>query len=251
MTNFYTYNGLERQGPFTLEQLRDQKIAPSLMVWKEGFSEWKRADQVPELSILFPKFPDFPEEPRLKATAPQAPESFAYSAGHAVTKRRTWVIAAISILLFVVIAGFVLNKRSQSSMLLQSAGLDFEESRQRNIRSNWNQFIHKGNLTYSAVGLGGIQDLQIEVTNNSDYSLDEVKVEFEYIKANGGSYKREEITLTHLPAHSSRTVSGPNSSRGTSVRAKITSITAKDFNFCYREYGSAVAGMEDPWRCNR
>ena len=42
----------QQQGPFTLEQLRNQPLAPDTLVWKAGMGDWLRADQVPEINEL-------------------------------------------------------------------------------------------------------------------------------------------------------------------------------------------------------
>lgn len=47
---YYTSDGSNRQGPFELEQLASAGLQPHTLVWREGMSEWQRADAMPELA---------------------------------------------------------------------------------------------------------------------------------------------------------------------------------------------------------
>ena len=42
------------EGPYSLSELKkERQITPDTFVWKEGFEQWKRARDVPELKVLF------------------------------------------------------------------------------------------------------------------------------------------------------------------------------------------------------
>lgn len=44
----------KREGPFSFADLRyDKRVTPDTFVWKEGFPEWKKIRDVPELKKLF------------------------------------------------------------------------------------------------------------------------------------------------------------------------------------------------------
>lgn len=44
----------KREGPYSFKDLRcDTRVTPDTLVWKEGFSGWKRIRNVPELKKLF------------------------------------------------------------------------------------------------------------------------------------------------------------------------------------------------------
>ncbi len=46
------FRGVE--GPFTKEQLKkDSRLTPDIYVWREGFEQWKKVKDVPELDDLF------------------------------------------------------------------------------------------------------------------------------------------------------------------------------------------------------
>jgi len=50
----YFYSDGQRQfGPFTFQELADQRISRKTQVWFQGLANWMPAGQVPELSGLF------------------------------------------------------------------------------------------------------------------------------------------------------------------------------------------------------
>lgn len=50
MREYYYLEGAEKMGPFTLEELKAQKINRSTKIWRNPWSDWKPAWQIPELS---------------------------------------------------------------------------------------------------------------------------------------------------------------------------------------------------------
>jgi len=48
--HYYLSDGSERRGPFELEQLASAGLQPHTLVWREGMSQWQRADTMPELA---------------------------------------------------------------------------------------------------------------------------------------------------------------------------------------------------------
>lgn len=51
--------GDKREGPYSFEDLKDDaRITPDTFVWKEGFEDWKKISEVPELKDLFKDGPE-------------------------------------------------------------------------------------------------------------------------------------------------------------------------------------------------
>lgn len=60
---YYILTNGEKQGPFSLEQLREQMITRETMVWRAGLEEWMPACKVYELADLLRELPpDIPQE---------------------------------------------------------------------------------------------------------------------------------------------------------------------------------------------
>ncbi len=49
---FVALNGIQ-QGPFPVGELVGRGMRPESLVWREGMTEWQRADSMPELAPLF------------------------------------------------------------------------------------------------------------------------------------------------------------------------------------------------------
>jgi len=91
--------------------------------------------------------------------------------------------------------------------------------------------------------------LDIIVTNNTEYLLNEVNVAVDYIKDSGGIYKTEIVAIYNIPAKQDKSASAPESDRGTSVTTKVQSISSKKLHMCYNNYIAPKAGEIDPYFC--
>lgn len=53
---FYT-NGTDKIGPFTLEELKEQNLSRTTMVWFYGLDNWKPLSEIEELNSLTNSIP--------------------------------------------------------------------------------------------------------------------------------------------------------------------------------------------------
>ena len=72
MKKYYTHNGTNQEGPFSIDDLREKKIAPETQIWYEGISDWKQAKNISELNKIFKKGP--PPFKKEKTTSPKSKE---------------------------------------------------------------------------------------------------------------------------------------------------------------------------------
>lgn len=56
---FYIDSEGKQKGMFTPEELKSENIKKETLVWTQGMSEWTRAADIPELSLLFEESRDF------------------------------------------------------------------------------------------------------------------------------------------------------------------------------------------------
>ena len=97
------------------------------------------------------------------------------------------------------------------------------------LRSALANQISVGANSYSVGTFGGINDLQVTVTNRSAYPLDLVVVEVQYIQANKKVFKTEELHFRGVGAGSALMLEAPKSSRGIKVQYKVTTINSREF----------------------
>jgi len=74
--------------------------------------------------------------------------------------------------------------------------------------------------------IGSITNLKITVTNNTDYTMDAVKVRATYLKQSGEVYKYEEINFAGILPHTQMTLGAPDSDRGTHMQLEIETISS-------------------------
>jgi uncharacterized membrane protein YhaH (DUF805 family) len=53
MKKYFYSVGIEKEGPFTLEELKQKNIEPKWLIWHEGLDDWKTADNIDELGEIF------------------------------------------------------------------------------------------------------------------------------------------------------------------------------------------------------
>ncbi len=96
------------------------------------------------------------------------------------------------------------------------------------IRTALASQVAVGANSYTIGTFGGINNLQLTVTNRSVYPLDLVIVEVQYIQANKKVYKTENLYFRSIAAGAALMQEAPKSSRGVKVQYRITSISSKD-----------------------
>jgi hypothetical protein len=93
------------------------------------------------------------------------------------------------------------------------------------VRATVSSQVSVGANGYNVGTFGGINDLQLTVTNRSVYPLDLVVVEVQYIQANKKVYKTENLYFRNIAAGSALMQEAPKSSRGIKVQYKITTLS--------------------------
>jgi len=291
MTQFFTHDGENEQGPFDLERLKSQSLKKDTPIWYEGLENWTTAGEVEELKELFLAKPSppplrknieeaIPTVPKIETTAYSVPLASEFE--HPKKKSITTPLFVAGILAVVGIVGWLIyenktqadtlnqvqekvtqqdqqltqQQQKEQQQLLEEQQEQEEKDRVNTAltekymgyRNNWRNYITATSNRYTYSEIGGISDLAVIVYNQTDKIVDEVQVRVDYIKANGGTYKSETISVTNIGANSPKSVYAPTSERGTSVRMEIESITAKAFHFCY-PYGMGSNQNFDPYFC--
>lgn len=93
---------------------------------------------------------------------------------------------------------------------------------------NLEKMVFVTNNDFEVGPFGGISRLALTVKNTSEYELNLVVVQLEYLKANKEVYKTENLYFRDVAANSTLTVDAPRSSRGNKINYKITLINSKD-----------------------
>lgn len=261
MKNYFIHNGQNEIGPFDFEQLRTMQLKSDTPIWYEGLHDWTIAGNIDELKEIINKSvqpPKFKNSTQQNYTA--NPPSFSRNQLSSTKKNNTLrtvllgvgVVAALFIGL-VIYASINSEQNNDEIPTNEYVAPAVEEDqltlKNRNYRNSIEEYVgaHTNRYTYNE--LGGISNLDIIVTNNTEYLLNEVNVNVDYIKDNGEIYKSEIVTLYNIPAKQDKSVSAPESDRGTSVNAKIESILSKKLHMCYDNTVAPKVGDIDPYFC--
>ena len=257
MRKYFIHNGQSEIGPFDFEQLREMQIKKDTPVWYDGIQDWTKANNLEELKTIItsntlpPKFQNFTQQdinsPIFSKPIYEKNQDIA-----PVKKKKLWNIfigIGILVFVFIVLMLFTISKSddnyNQNGEFIQSKNItpasNAEKERinleltekNRNFRNNFEKYIHVSTNQYKYNELGGISNLDVIVSNDTDYLLNEVNVNIDYIKDSGEIFKSENIILNNIPAHQNKSASAPESNRGTSVKTRMDAITSKKMHFCF------------------
>ena len=275
MKRYFIHNGETENGPFDIEQLKSMQIKSETPIWYEGLQNWTVAGNVEELKAIIiststpPKFENFTQQNSNVHPPSFRKTNFETNQNIEPKKSKTLrnVLIGVGVLAIVFIGLLIATNSSEPTYYENGEFIDVDSSaasvvdeernrineeltiKNRNYRNNIEQYVVANTNRYTYNELGGISNLDIIVTNNTEYLLDEVNVNIDYIKDNGGIYKSEIVTIYNIPAKQDKSVSAPESNRGTSVDAKIQTISSKKLHMCYDNTFAPKAGEIDPYFC--
>jgi hypothetical protein len=128
-------------------------------------------------------------------------------------------ILILTLIIVLALIGYFIYNQIEKQNLTTQVRNDKER-----IRNNITEYVRVENIDYKYSKIGGIYGLQFNITNNTDYLLENVKVKITYIKANGDVWRNIDHDFEMLSPNSVGTVKVPDTDRGVSVRCRVTSV---------------------------
>jgi hypothetical protein len=116
-------------------------------------------------------------------------------------------------------------------------------------RINWKNYIHVSLNNYSTGLFGGVRNIRVIVNNSTDYLLDNVMVDVQYLKSDGSVFKTETVNINSIQPDSTISVPAPESRRGMSAKIQIRRITSQTLNFCWTFEKGKLPDQMDSCRC--
>jgi len=124
---------------------------------------------------------------------------------------------------------------------------------ERNIllRNNWTSYISASRSRFNYSEMGGISDLSIIVTNNTEYIVDNVTVKVTIKTVNNYVYKTEYLYFEDIKSNSRVEQFVMPTERGRYVEYEIINVYSDRLNFKWDEGDNTGNGsLEDPWKYN-
>ncbi len=235
MKKYFLHNGTDSIGPFDKKELKQLGIVKTTPVWVEGKERWTCAENYEDLHELFFNTPP-----------PITP--------HQKPKNRIWMKKAfkwffgffvIGCISAVGIVTYYEVSKEEDKLVKQEQKQEAEQHTRNTITT----LVVANTNEYTSNGLGGISNLDITVSNKTNYIIDEVMVEVEYIKKNGGIFNVEKLVMKNINPNDTKSIRAPDSNRGRTVRVSIKSIYSKQLNLCYNNNMPITPGNPDPFIC--
>jgi len=132
-------------------------------------------------------------------------------------------------------ADFDLITGERTRKIRNDNGSTEEEPVERKNKNSLHDLVSISSNDYKRVAFGGIRNLQLTVTNNSKYELDNVIVELQYLKPSEEPLRTENIRFRGVAPNGSSTIKIPDTNRGIKISYKIINIESK-------QNSDAVAG---------
>jgi uncharacterized Zn finger protein (UPF0148 family) len=124
---------------------------------------------------------------------------------------------------------------------------------ERNIflRNNWTSHITASRSSYNYSEFGGISDLSIIITNNTEYLIDNLTVKVTIKTVNNYIYKTEYLYFENIKANSRSEQYVMPTDRGRYVDYEIISVYSDRLNFRWEDGDNTGNGsLDDPWKFN-
>jgi hypothetical protein len=121
-----------------------------------------------------------------------------------------------------------------------------EENAARTMRKQWARFITAEHSNYGYGVLGGINNLSVLFSNQTNYPLEEVRVRISIIKANGEVWRKQELSVYNLMPHTEASQMVPRMKRGKTVQVKIIKVRSSKMQLNY-EINKPGLNASDPY----
>lgn len=115
------------------------------------------------------------------------------------------------------------------------------------LRNNWYSFIRTEIPGFHFADFENDSSVDVPVSNNTDYMLDQVVVAISYVGKAGAVQRSEELRVFNIPPHSIKTIKAPNAPTGMNVDIEIRNIMSRQMKFIYP--GSST-DARDPYLFN-
>lgn len=156
-----------------------------------------------------------------------------------------------------------LNKHYKAPVSNAAIASEAPGDKQLHYRKNWKAFIflsplHKG-VEFFLSSDGSITNLNVPVTNNTDYPIESITITLSYINPdNRNTIETKKFDIKNIQPHTRLTYKGPNNGiKGGGVLCEIIKIKSPLLNFCFDDAflkdpqltGGISGNPDDPWFC--
>jgi hypothetical protein len=123
------------------------------------------------------------------------------------------------------------------------------EQRKKYIRNHFQNFIFTQQSNYFHSEEAGISNLFITIHNVSEFYVDLVVIDIQYIEPEEGIVNNHTLSFNGIEARGQLTLKAPDSSRGRIVTHIISRISSRSLDFCYSPE-KWHKNTDDPYKCS-
>lgn len=231
MKKYYLHNGSDKVGPFNKEELLQKGIVKSTLLWVEGNERWTCAENFEELHSLF----YITNTPIVNSIQNKKTNFY----------KRLFLGTTILLLLAIsLLSNEVIWKRHNNENKIINS-----EHQKKGIRNAINEHVKVTTKHYSALSLKGLSKFEINISNNTNYTLNQVEVFVDFLKNDGLKIETKKINFNNIEANDNQLKYTAYSNNISTIHATITVIYSTELNLCYTNTAKPSLNNNDPYRC--
>lgn len=276
MSAYFLYDGQNELGPFSLEHLQQQKLKRNTPIRLQGSNKWKPAEKVDGLKeavrptkiqsakdvvpVLADRLTDLHQRKPLLLYGTLLVIILLLSLSIYTSGRTTPPKAEPMKLIAPIVATTPpLSELPQRDTVQQKTvppppkvevkpvvKKRVEEDPTKAARQQWRKTIMASNSNYGIGVLGGIKGLEVIISNQSNYMVDEVIAKVTYWKASGEEWKSVFVSTYGVRPHDSKAIPVEDVSRGKKVQVSLYKVVSRKMKLFYQE-GQKVKDYTDPY----
>jgi len=129
MQKYFVHKNNQPEGPFSIEELKAQKITSDTMVWFEGAEDWQKASEIIELSELIKSIPP-PLKNKSNAKPPKIESNRITTTDDLKTPKKnskTPLLFAGFVIILILVFWYIYSSQQESEYLIKSRLQDQQE----------------------------------------------------------------------------------------------------------------------------
>ncbi|MCA0365072.1 MAG: DUF4339 domain-containing protein [Bacteroidetes bacterium] len=235
MKKYFYSDGIEKFGPFTIEELRTKSLSKDILVWHQGLTDWTPLSEIDELKNLIDIIPP----PLLGQIPPPISNYKGKNKNGHFSNTGIYFIFGIIILFGIYLTYNNLKTKTieeaKSATIQEIENNEFVKKENERKRKQKNEEIigelnkvKEEVITHQFRVLGGVTGITIKIENPTKFKFNFIKVMVTHFKGNGEIYKSDEVIFYNVNPYSSQIEPAPDSDRGTKLNTSIVAYESPD-----------------------
>ncbi len=110
---------------------------------------------------------------------------------------------------------------------------ELRESKKKEFISHWGNYVSLRDTSFGWRLVGGCKNMELTITNDSDYKIDEILVKVELYRLGGNQCEQRTFVISDINANSNKTIETGSFSCGVNHKVFLYSVKCNSIDFNY------------------